>query len=108
MRNLEILDGAFLRAPDYVNARALAANTAEAVAVPAGASHVVFSGNCDFHARYNAALSGTAAAVPGDTTDGTACELNPAARYIGIGQVAEISIISTAGGIVTLAFYGPR
>lgn len=106
MRNFELRDGV-PRNPDYVNARVLAAATAEAVAVPAGAAYVVFSANCDFHARYNAALAGTAAAVPADTTDGTACELNPDARYLGVDQVAEISLISTTGGIVTLAFYGP-
>lgn len=87
---------------DWQDARQLAAGVAEAHAVPAGAKYVNFSATDNFYVRYNAALSGTAAAVPGDVTDGTACELNPTARYL-IG-VAEISIISAGTPVVTMRF----
>jgi len=108
VRNLEILhNGSFamgVSPSDWVDARALATSTAEAHTVPTGAKYVLFSANCDFYVRYNATVSGTAAAVPGDTTDGTACELNPTMRYL--NGVAEISLITAAGsgGIVTMVF----
>ncbi len=114
-RNIEVMDDGSLalRCPDYVDSRSLAANTAEAIAVPtratqAGgtqrASHVLLNSNADIYARYNAAAAGTAATVPGDTTDGTACEMNPAMRFLG-SSVAEISVISASACIVTASFY---
>lgn len=115
-RNIEVLtgDGSWaLRCPDHVDALVLAANTAEAIAVPtratqAGgtqrATHVLLNSTADIYARYNAAAAGTAAAVPTDTTDGTACELNPAMRFLG-SSVAEISVISESACKVTAAFY---
>lgn len=87
----------------YVLSKSLAASTAEAFAVPAGARIVVLSANCDFHARFNALTGGTAATVPGDVTDGTACPLNPAVRAV--DGVQEISVISSTGGIVTAEFW---
>jgi hypothetical protein len=87
---------------DWVDAKVLAASTAEAIAVPSGAKKVIFSATIDFYARYNAALAGTAAAVPTDTSDGTACELNPTIRLL--HGVAEISVIAADACIVTARF----
>ena len=106
MRHMEVLgvNGLALRAPDYVDTRVFAAATAEAHAVPTGGVYVVFKANVDFYVRYNAAASGTAAAVPAaDVTDGSGCEMNPAIRFI--GGIAELSIIPSGAGIVTMAFY---
>lgn len=114
-RNIEVVDdgSGALRCPDYVDSRVLAAGVAEAIAVPtrataAGgtqrASHVLINSNADVYARYNSSLAGTAAAVPTDITNGTACELNPAIRFLG-SSVAEISLISASACIVTAAFY---
>lgn len=87
----------------YVLAKSLAANTAEAFAVPANAKFVLLSANCDFHARFNVTAGGTAAAVPADVTDGSACPLNPAMRSL--RGIQEISVISSTGGIVTAEFW---
>lgn len=84
---------------DSVMARALAANTAESITIPADAKYVVLAGTVDFYARY-----GATAAVPTDTTDGTASELNPTMRYI--KGKTYISVIAAADCIVTAAFYG--
>ncbi len=99
-------DGSFARRPsDYNDVRVLAANTAEAHTVPTGANglkanYVVFSANADFWVDV-----GKTAAVPAaDITDGTAPDLNPTVLYLG-GSVTTISLISTAGGIVGMAFY---
>lgn len=86
---------------DSVMARALAANTAETITVPAGAEYVVFAGTADFYAAYG---TGVTATVPGDTTDGSASELNPTMRNI--KGKRDISVISAATCIVTAAFYG--
>lgn len=89
----------FARPPSgYVLARALAANTAESFAVPAGAKFVVLSSTADFYVN----CAGTAT-VPGDTTDGTASELNPST--LDVSGVATISVISAGTPIVTAAFY---
>lgn len=89
----------FIRpAPTYVNARSLAASVSETDSVPSGAQWVLFGATCDFYAK-----TGASAAVPGDTTDGTAAELNPAAwRVTGITQ---ISVIASATCVVTLTYY---
>lgn len=89
----------FARNPSgYVLARALAASTAESITVPAGAKFVVLSATGDFYANFT-----TTATVPGDTTDGTASELNPS--VIDVSGVTTISVISAATPIVTAAFY---
>lgn len=86
---------------DAVNAVALAANTPESIVIPTGARFVIFSGTADFYVK--AAASGAVAAVPGDTTDGSACELNPTMRDLkGIGS---LSAISASTCVVTAAFY---
>lgn len=92
-------DMAFAVTPsDCVMARSLAASTAESITVPTGAGIVLFSATGDFYANYT-----TTATVPGDTTDGSASELNPGVRKVAAG--ATISVISPAACVITAAFY---
>jgi len=84
---------------DWIDARVLAANTAEAHTVPTGATHVVFSGTADFYVKYG----GTAAVPAADVTNGSASELNPVAREI--RGITSIGLISAATCIVTMCFY---
>ena len=83
---------------DYINARSLAANVAESSTVPALATKVFYSCTGNFYVLVN----GTAT-VPGDVTDGTASELNPAGHLVSPGDV--ISFIAPAACVVTLAYY---
>lgn len=93
---------------NYVLARLLAANTAESITVPAvtgatTARYVRLAGTVDFY--YSTT---TTATVPGDTTDGTACELikaNGPAEWRYISGVTTISVISAATCIVTASFF---
>jgi hypothetical protein len=88
---------------DWIDARVLAANTAETFQAPTGAKYVRFSGDGAFFAKI--AASSTAAAVPAaDVTDGTASELSPEWRTLPVDQ-AYISLIATATRVVTLSFY---
>lgn len=90
----------FIPAPGYIDARVLAASTAEDHTVPSGMKFVVFSATADFYARYDA----TAAVPAADNELGTASELNPTARSL--TGVSSISLISpTANNVVTMAFY---
>lgn len=103
MRNIEVIQGNgsyALRCPDYVDARVLAANTAESHTVPSGANYVVFSATGDFYVKYN----GTASVPSSDVTDGTASELNPDTRFLGTG-VTSISVIAPAITNITLSFF---
>jgi hypothetical protein len=105
VNNLEVKPDSYalgVSPTDWVDAKVLAANTAEAIAVPTGAKVAIFSCTTDFYARYNATAAGTAAAVPTDTSDGTACELNPTVRLL--HGVAEISVIAEATAILTVRF----
>jgi hypothetical protein len=99
MRSLSNENSSFiLDAPDYTDAKLLAASTAEAFTVPAGANYVNFSSSGDFYVNYS-----TTATVPGDVTDGTASEYKPGLRCI--TGIATISIISAGTPIVTASFY---
>lgn len=91
-------------APSYVDARVLAANTAESHTPPANAQFVLFSQNC---AAIYVNTSTTAAVPAADVTDGTASELNPTA-YFFTSTPTAISIISPTTCTVTLAFYTQR
>lgn len=88
-----------LNACDHIDARVLAANTAEAHTVPTGATHVVFSGTADFYVNYG----GTAAVPAADVTNGSASELNPMAREI--RGITSLGLISASTCIVTMCFY---
>ncbi len=85
---------------DFVNARQLAANTAESFTVPTGADYVNISSNVDIYVNFT---SGGTATVPGDVTNGSACALNPQARAVIPGET--YSVISESAGHVTLEFY---
>lgn len=92
-------DGAFAVTPsDCVMARSLSASSAESITVPTGAGIVVFAATGDFYANWT-----TTATVPGDTTDGSASELNPGVRKVAAG--ATISVIAPAACVVTASFY---
>lgn len=87
-------------APSYVDARVLAATTAESHTVPTGAKFVIFSSSCAaFYAEPNA----TAAEPAADVTDGTGSELNPTAWQL-VG-VTTIGVISPTTCVITMAFY---
>lgn len=93
-----------LAIPDYTNALSLAASTAESFTVPTGANgskarYVSFASTCDFYANYR-----TTATVPGDTTDGSASELNPLIRLVDT-STTTISVISASTCIITASFY---
>lgn len=85
--------------PAYVNARSLAANVNEDTTVPTGAKKVIFSATCNFYAK-----SGGSATVPGDVTNGSASELNPAAWSLDAG-ITTIGLISPAACVVTISYY---
>src|SRR4030095_7304348 len=87
----------------------LAGATAETITVPAGAGYVVITGNVvasDLYIRRGA----TAAAPAGgasDVNDGTSSFLLPISTPIAfqVDAGSTFSILSTPGGIVTIAFF---
>lgn len=102
LRNMEVRQFAYgaLRAPAYIQARVLAASTAESITVPTNATFVAFSANCDFYVSYDS----DTAVVPGaDVDDGTSNELNPTVRYI--AGLSSLSVISPTTCVITAAFY---
>ena len=86
--------------PSQVNANSLAANTAESITVPTGAKYVVFSCTSSFYVNCY-----TTATVPGDTTDGTASELNPTGYALTPNEPVTLSVISASACVITAAFY---
>lgn len=88
--------------PQSTMARSLAANTAESITPPAGSRYVIFSYGAGMDVYVNCF---TTATVPGDTTDGTASELNPSGYEFNTNELPAISVISASAGIVTAAFY---
>ncbi len=90
-------------AGDYIDARVLAAATAERHQIPTGAKYVVFAADATFYARFGDS-SVTAAVPAADVTDGTGSMVNPEAREIPSG-VTHISLIASAATVVTMAFY---
>lgn len=84
---------------DHVDAKALAAGVAETASVPSWAGTVVFSATGNFYVKWY----GGAAAVPGDVSDGSASELNPAARCV-IG-ITQFSVIAPADCVVTMSYF---
>jgi hypothetical protein len=91
--------------PDYVDARVLAANTAESHTIPAGAKFVRLTGSVAFYARF-----GDTAAIPSaDITNGTSPILVspnccPATYRIPEG-VTTIGVIASAICVITLEFF---
>lgn len=90
-----------LWAPEWVDARVLAAATAETYTVPANVSFVVLSSATGFYIN----LTGTAAVPGADVTDGTASFYVPASIQCRVPTGSSISMIITAGGVVTIAGY---
>ena len=91
--------------PAYVSARVLAANTAEPITIPSGAQFVRLAGTVDFFYSFS-----TAATVPVDTDDGSACELIKAqgggAEWRKVPSSATaLSVITAGTGTVTASFY---
>lgn len=88
---------------NYVQARALSASTAETIVPPAWAKYVLFACTDNFYVNYT-----TTATVPGDTTDGSASELNPSMRRLtrpNNASISAISIISAGTPVCTASFY---
>ena len=87
---------------DYNEGRALAAATAERVVIPDGAEFVLFSCTDSFSALMG---DGTVtAAMPVDTTNGSASLLNPSFRKIPSGAT-HISVISTRASQMVMEFF---
>lgn len=88
---------------DHVDARVLAANTAERHTIPAGAKFVSFSADGDFYAKFG---DGTVnAAVPStDVTNGTGSALNPGVRRI-VEGITHVSLIAAAARVITMEFW---
>ena len=92
-----------VNAPAYVSARALAANVAESITVPANAHCVRLAGTDNFYYSFTGV-----ATVPVDTDDGSASELikqQGDAEWRTCQGVASISVISAGTPIVTASFY---
>lgn len=92
-------------APDQTScALVLLTTSRQAVAIPAGATHVFFGATANFAAAYSATAGSSAASL---TTGSTGCsEINPTARWLGKG-LAEITVLApTAGGYVSMDFRG--
>jgi hypothetical protein len=95
--NKQVASG--INAPDYIDARVLAANVAKVHTIPTNAVFVLFSSTSDFYVNYDAA-----AAVPAtDVTSGAGSELNPTLRKI--DGLSTIGLIAPATCVVTLCFF---
>ena len=91
--------------PDYVDARVLAASTAEQHTVPAGMAWCYLSAEMPVFLAWG---SNPTAAVPsGDVTDGTSSFLMMRDMWLPCSDIAKISILARVAGVVTLAFYTP-
>lgn len=96
----------------YVEGVVLVANTSKAVAVPKDgnnqyASRCLFAGfnNIDFYVRYNKTAAAGAAAIPTNTTDGTAFEANPVGRAWAKGVIKELALIAASNCVGTIIFF---
>lgn len=83
-----------------INARVLAASTAETITFPTGCSFVYFASDGDFYARWDGSTATIAAA---DITDGTASEINPTTRYV-VG-FSTVSVIAPVATVITYVCY---
>lgn len=92
--------------PAQIMALSLAASVAESFTLPTVTSgqvparYVVFSCTSNYYVNCYAT-----ATVPGDTTDGTASELNPSGYQINPTEPVTISVISAVACVITAAFY---
>lgn len=91
----------FVKAPEYVDAMVLAADTAESYTIPTGAKRIIFSADGNYYARFD---DGGDATVPStEVVDGSSSFLNPA--QLDITGVTSISFISSSARVITLAVY---
>ncbi|WP_370193288.1 MULTISPECIES: hypothetical protein [Aurantimonas] len=88
---------------DHVDARVLAASTAERHTIPAGAKYVSFAATGDFYVKFGDGTV-TAAVPSGDITDGSGSDLNPGSREIP-ADATHISLIAAAAVTVVMSFY---
>ncbi len=87
---------------DKIDARVLAAATAESATIPAGAKYVRLSSTAPFYANFS-----TTAAIPAaDITNGSSSILIPSAALFEIPAGATaISLIAAAIGVITLEWF---
>lgn len=95
--------------PTYVSSRALAANAAESITIPAGGAIVRLAATADVYYNFTVAGALVAAVVPVDTDDGSSNELlkqqgDAVWRKCPPGA-DTISVISAATAIITASFY---
>jgi hypothetical protein len=91
----------------HVDARVLAANTAEDFQAPTGAKYVRIAGDGHFYVKVDTA-SVTAAVPAADVTDGTASQICPNGDAVWItlpSDQAYLSVIATATRVVTLSYF---
>jgi hypothetical protein len=86
----------------YVQAKSLAAATAERIAIPPNAKFVLFQCTDNFCAAFG--NDTVVAAMPTDIADGTANELNPTLRQIPVGATS-VSVITDSAAKLTATFY---
>ena len=86
--------------PRYVDAFTLAANVAETYTVPSGIQFILISGDTGFYINTNGA-----AAVPADTTNGSASFYIPSAAQFVVEAGDSFSVMATAISHVTIAGY---
>jgi len=93
----------FLPETDYVDARVLAADTAESIAVPAGAKFCTLTADGEFYFNTRAAAAKPAA----DISNGSASRVgDPNGTNIIVTPADNISVIATGARIVTATFWG--
>lgn len=90
---------AVIPSSDHILAVKLLAAVPRLIPVPDDARIVLFSAEIPFWLR----MDGAATLPTGDILDGSASELNPAARNI--ADVSSIGLIASSDTILSLAFY---
>lgn len=87
----------------------LVANVQERVAIPTGATRVIFASNCNYWVK--AGDSGVNVANTGDISDGSSGELNPAGYTFHVTNSGVVdaythfAVKSDDNGLITMAFY---
>lgn len=106
--NVRLWDGSYalvVGPTTYTAVRTLAADTAEYINVPAGATYAVFGSSGTFACRYNATQAGTAAASFADATGGDTIEINPTVRFL--SGITELSVIAKGDVYLSVSFFAP-
>ena len=87
----------------YTAVRTLAADVAEYINVPTGATYAVFGSSGTFACRYNATQAGTQAASFADSTGGDTIEINPTVRWL--YGITELSVIAKGDVYMSVTFF---